>query len=392
MSSLRPSGTMAYFTRVRDLVRSGRDIISLATGELHTATPEHVSRAGVRAIREGFTKYTLNPGLRELRNAIARRVSETHGVRYSFDQAIVSSGSKQALFNTMYAACGPGDEVLVPSPYYPSYPEQVKMAGATPVLVPTTRDTGFQLDEGLLRSHVTERTRVIIINSPNNPTGAVYNSRSLAAVAKIARETGCWIISDDIYEAIVYPPAVSGSILQLAPDLADRVIIVSGFSKSYAMTGWRIGYAVGPKELIDAAALVQSHVTNNASTISQYAALTALEEPSDFRTQLVEQLARQRDKTTALLRSIPGIVCPAAEGAFYLFPDITALLGGTAGERPIRTSSDLALHLLEEHEVAVVPGSAFGTEGHLRVSYATAESRLTEGLRRMQRGLEQIRR
>ncbi len=392
MTNMRPSGTMAYFARVRELVQAGRNIISLATGELHSPTPEQICRAGIRAIREGHTKYTLNPGLRDLRGAIARTVSAAQGIRYAFDQVIVSNGSKQSLFNALYAACGPGDEVIVMSPYYPSYPEQVRMAGATPVLVPTRRGQGYQIDEALLRSQISERTRAIVINSPNNPTGMVYDEKSLQAVAQMARETECWVISDDIYEAIVYPPAQMRYILRVAPDLADRVVIVSGFSKSYAMTGWRVGYAVGPKGIVDAMALVQSHVTNNASSVSQHAALAALEEGSDFRAKVVVQLQMQRDTAHEVLTGVAGVECPLGEGAFYLFPDVSGVLGGMAGEREIRTSSDLALYLLEEHEVAVVPGSAFGLESCIRISYATVDSRLNEGLRRLQTGLEQIRR
>ncbi|HOZ08199.1 MAG TPA: pyridoxal phosphate-dependent aminotransferase [candidate division Zixibacteria bacterium] len=391
MALLRPSGTTAYFSRVRDLVHEGQDIVSLATGELHFATPEHVARAGMAAISEGHTKYTLSSGIRDLRTAIARFVSETHGLRFAPDQVVVASGSKQALFNALYAISGPGGEVIIPSPYYPSYPEQVKMAGAVPVLLPTRPEDGFQIDEPALRAAITDRSRAVIVNSPHNPTGAVCSESALRAVAAVARERGLWVITDDIYEAIVYPPAESYRLLRLAPDLADQVIIVSGFSKSYAMTGWRIGYAVGPRKVIEAMTLVQSHVTNNASSISQHAALAALEEPDFFRKDLVIRLQTQRDRALAALRAIPGITCPNADGAFYLFPDISGLLGGKVGDRPMMTSADLALFLLERHGVAVVPGSAFWAENHLRISYAAAEHRLVEGLRRLGEGVAQLR-
>ena len=383
---LEVSGTMAWFARVRELVQSGRDIVSLATGELDSPTPQFIAEAGIAAIRGGQTRYTLNSGTLELRHAIAARMQRDFAVPCEAANVLVSNGSKQALFNVLYALCGPGDEVVIFSPYYPSYPSQVRMSGATPIVVPLAAESGWQISPEMLAEHVTPRTRAIIINSPANPTGALLNDDSLRAVADAAGRSDCWIVTDEIYERIVYPPQKPRSILQVSPESRDRTVFVSGLSKSFAMTGWRIGYAVGPLPVIEGAALVQSHTTNNACSISQHAALAALTEETNFSRQLLIGLQERRDMVRETVESIPLVRCDRGEGAFYLFPDVRELLrSGRAGGSGDSTA--LATYLLEEHGVAVVPGSAFGTDGFLRISYAVDRGNLEEGCRRFIEGL-----
>lgn len=384
---LEVSGTMAWFARVRELVQSGRDIVSLATGELDSPTPQFIAEAGIAAIRGGQTRYTLNSGTLDLRQAIAARMQRDLAVPCEAANVLVSNGSKQALFNALYALCGPGDEVIIFSPYYPSYPSQVLMSGATPVIVPLRAENGWQISPEMLAGYLTPRTKAIIINSPANPTGAILNDDSLRAVAEAAGRSDCWIIADQIYERIVYAPQKPRSIVEVSPESRDRTVIVSGLSKSFAMTGWRIGYAVGPRPVIEGAALVQSHTTNNACSISQQAALAALTEETDFGRRLLIGLKERRDMAREAVESIPMVRCGQSEGAFYLFPDVRELLrSGRAGGSSDSTA--LATCLLEEHGVAVVPGAAFGTEGFLRISYAVDRGNLAEGCRRFRKGLE----
>ena len=380
---------MAYFARVQALLADGRDIVSLATGELDTPTPAHVAAAGIAAIRDGDTRYTANNGTVELRRAIGQYLAQSQHLAFGPDQILVSNGSKQALFNVLFALCGPGDDVIIFAPYYPSYPEQVAMTGARPVMVPT-RPNDYQIDPDALHRAMTERTRCIIVNSPNNPTGAVYDEDSLRAIAQAAADHDCRIISDEIYEQIVYAPATHRSIAAVSKQTAARTVVVGGVSKSYAMTGWRLGYAAGPKDIIDAAGLVQSHTTNNACSISQVAALTAFTTESDFHQTLLAGLLEKRERALTAVRSVHGVTCPAGEGAFYLFPNVERLLTQPTGDSSLDTSEALAHWLLETHGVAVVPGSAFGAEGCLRLSYAVSSERLEEGCRRLTKALETL--
>jgi len=377
---------MAYFARVQELLAEGRDIVSLATGELDMPTPAHVAAAGIAAIRDGHTRYTANNGTVELRRAIGQYLAQSQQLAYEPNEVLVSNGSKQALFNVLFALCGPGDDVIIFSPCYPSYSEQVAMTGARPVIV-STRPDDYQIDPEALRCAMTGRTRCIIVNSPNNPTGAVYTEESLQAIAQAAADHDCRIISDEIYEQIVYAPAAHRSIATVSTETAARTVVVGGVSKSYAMTGWRLGYAAGPKDIIDAAGLVQSHTTNNACSISQMAALTALTTESDFHRTLLTEFVQKRERALTAVRSIQGVTCPAADGAFYLFPNVAGLLKRQIGESTLDSSEALAHRLLEKHGVAVVPGSAFGAEGCLRLSYAVSPERLDEGCRRLTRAL-----
>ncbi len=378
---------MAYFARIAELRREGRDIISLATGELDNDTPERVAKAGKLAIDNGHTRYTMNNGTPELREVIAKHYSKQHGVTYTPDQVVVTNGAKQAIYNLLFSLGERGQEIVVIAPYYPSYPQQVTMIGARPAIVPTRAENNYQVDPDRLRAAITDHTSVIIINTPNNPTGCVYNQASLDAIAEVALEHNCWIIADDIYEAITYAPAEHVNILQHRPDLADRVVTVSGLSKSYAMTGWRIGYALGPASIIEAAALVQSHTTNNACSISQHAALAAISHKSDFPEKIAAELLPRRDTALDALRMIDGVTCPRADGAFYLFPDFAPAIDA-AGNSKIQTTEQLALHLIEHHSVALIPGEAFGAPGRLRLSYATDTRKLEKGLQRLREAME----
>lgn len=388
VAGLNESGTFALFDRIAQLRARGEDIVSLAIGEPHTDTPDVARSAGIRAIVDGKTRYTANSGIIELRTALKERLGRLYDWHPATDQILVSNGTKQALYCVLTSLCGPGDEVLVIQPYYPSYLSMIRLAGAEPVFASTRAENGFQIERRTLDEALTSRTRGIILNSPNNPTGAVYTSGSLKAVAEFVRTNDLWLISDEIYEHLVYPPAAHLSPVGHDPVLRDRAVLIAGFSKGFAMTGWRVGCAVGPIELIRAAGLVQMHSTGNVCSISQHAALGALEAETTYSLYLREQYRTRRDELLGVLATVPGLATPPADGAFYLFPSVAKFFGATARDRVIRRPSDLALFLLEEVGLAVVPGEVFGDDHAVRISYATDEASLREGCRRLRRGFE----
>ncbi|MFQ5500326.1 MAG: pyridoxal phosphate-dependent aminotransferase [Candidatus Zixiibacteriota bacterium] len=390
MSLIEPSGTISLFARAREMAANGRDIISLAVGELDYHSPAEACTAGKQAIDNGFTRYTISSGTHELRQALANKLKAENDLSYSADEILVSNGSKQAAWNILKAICNPGDEVIFFAPYYPSYPSMVHLVGATPVVVGTSVDDGYQLDQSRLQEAITPRTRIIIANSPRNPTGTLFNHESWSAIAKTATDHDLWIISDEIYERIVFPPAQHLSPAQIIPDLLDRTVVVNGFSKNYAMTGWRVGYAAGPRHLIDAAALIQSHVTNNACSVSQKAALAALKLSEDFIGPVVNTLQSNRDSTIESLLQVEGLKLAIPQGAFFVFCDISQLLGRTGAGKKISTSAELSEYLLLEHGVACPAGSAFGDDGAIRISFAPDPETIKEGCRRIVAGLMQL--
>jgi aspartate aminotransferase len=387
VAAMLPSATLAVSGRAKALKRAGRPVIELSAGEPDFPTPEPVRRAGVRAIEEGFTLYTANPGMPELREAIASWLASTYGVRYSADQIVCSNGAKQSVAQALLVALCPGDEVLVPAPYWVSYPEMVRLAGARPVIIPTRPEEGYLLTPDRLAAAITEHTRVLILNSPSNPTGAVYTPAQLAALASVLRDhPDVLVVSDEIYSQVLYDAEhVAFASLD---EMYYRTVTVNGFSKAYAMTGWRLGYLAGPPWLVKAASKVQGQLTSAPSSISQKAGIAALEMDHEPVREMVRAFRERRDFVLGALAAIPGVRCPRPEGAFYVFPDVSAYYGRrTPAGRQIDGSEDLCFYLLEECDVALVPGDAFGAPYGARISYAAGMHDLREAMRRIAAGI-----
>jgi aspartate/methionine/tyrosine aminotransferase len=373
--------------RAKQLKRQGLPIISLSAGEPDFDTPAPISEAGIRAIREGHTHYTENMGLPELRDAISRKLSVENGLSYDPQQILCSNGAKQSVALTVLALCRPGDQVLIPAPYWVSYPEMVRLAGAEPVGLSTTAEDEYRLNPEALEEAVNENTRMIILCSPSNPTGSVYPRAELEALAEVLRQhEQVFVISDEIYEKVIYD-AEHVSMAAL-PGMAERTITVNGFSKAYAMTGWRLGYLAAEQPIVGATSKIQSQLTSAPSTITQKAGVAALEMDKGYVEQMVQEFRRRRDFMLERLGNIEGIHCPRPEGAFYLFPDVSHYLGKESPDgRLIRTSEDLCFYLLEEHHLALVHGDAFGAPGGLRISYAASMDDLSEAMHRFEAGL-----
>jgi aspartate aminotransferase len=378
------SQTLAFTMKARSLKDAGIDVISLTAGEPDFPTPPLAKEAAVNAIAADFTHYTPNQGIRELTLAICRKFETDNGLHFSPNQILVSSGAKHSTFNALQALCDAGDEVLIFSPYWTSYPEMVRLVDGVPVIVPTSMANGFRPDVGQLEQAVTNRSKAIILNSPSNPTGVVYTGKELEGIAEVARKHGLYIISDEIYEKVLFDSSKHLSIGAIK-GVRDQVITVNGMSKAYAMTGWRIGYMGGPLEVIDAAAKVQSQVTGNANSVAQKAALAALSAHIPEVESMRREFERRRDAGVALLSSINGVDVLRPQGAMYFFFGVRNFLGGK-----LRTSTDLALFLLEHYHIGVVPGDAFGEDGCLRISFACSMDELTSGLERIKEGLEEI--
>jgi len=394
LKTLAPSSTLAVQAKARELRRRGVDVISFGAGEPDFDTPERIKQAAIQAMRRGQTKYTEVGGVPELRAAVCAKFKRDNGLAYEPADVLVSCGAKHTLFNLAVAMLNPGDEVLVPSPFWVSYPEQTRLVGAVPVAVPTSETTGFDLDPERLRAAVTPRTKVIVLNSPNNPTGAVFSPASLAAVAKLALERDLFVVSDECYEALTFEGR-HASIAALGPEIKARTLVVNTCSKAYAMTGWRIGFAAGPRELITAMTDVQSQVTSNPSSIAQWAAVEALTGPQDEVAKMAGEFDRRRRLIVQGLNALPGVSCVMPRGAFYAFANVSRLFGRTwnaAGgtTTTLKSSLDVTAFLLEEARVAVVPGLDFGSDDHVRLSYATSDALITDGLARMAAALGRL--
>ena len=388
--SPKPSGTMSLYAEVARLKATGVDIISFAVGELDVNSPDSAKRAAIKAIDENFTRYTVSDGIAELRQEIARSLSAETEQQFAMEQVIISNGSKQASFNLLAAVLSRGDEVIIPSPYFPSHLRQVELLGATPVLLETALSDDFQIKPDLLKSLVTDKTKVLLLNSPHNPTGAVYTLETLSGVAEIVIEKNILLLSDEVYSGLVFPPAEEHSMLKLFPELKSNFLIAGGFSKSFAMTGWRVGFAAGPLGIIEAAGIIQSNTTTNVCSISQKAALAAMQEEPDFVKKLLPELISKRDTALKILNSINGLECLVPSGAFYLFPLITKFLGKTYDGNKVETSQDISSYLLRKHGLAVVPGESFGAPGFIRLNFSICQTDLQKGLKRLKDGLEQL--
>lgn len=386
VSRIRPSPTVAISTRAQQMRAAGEDVIGLAAGEPDFATPDNIRAAGIRAIKEGRTGYTAVDGIPELKDAIRAKFARDNGLDYDRTQISVASGGKQILFNALVATLDPGDEVVIPAPYWVSYPDMVRLAGGTPVIVETRIDNGFRLTAEALEAAITPRSKWFIFNSPANPTGAGYARGDLKPLTEVLmRHDRLWVMSDDIYEHLVFDGFEFCTPAQVEPGLFGRTLTCNGLSKAYAMTGWRIGYAGGPVELIEAMRKIQSQSTTNPCSISQWAAVEALTGPQDFIAARNAAFRRRRDLVVAMMNTIPGVTCPVPQGAFYVYPSIAGLIGSrTPGGRLIDSDEAFAGALLDEAQVAVVPGAAFGLSPHFRISYAVADEALREACTRIQ--------
>ena len=373
LARVKPSATLAVTARARELKREGRDVIGLGAGEPDFDTPENIKEAAIAAIRRGETKYTDVDGLPELKAAVAAKFARENGLTYEVNQIHVAPGGKTVIYNALLATLSPGDEVIVPAPYWVSYPDMVLLAGGEPVRVVGHEADGFKLKPEVLEAAITPRTRWLILNSPSNPSGAAYTGDELEALAVVLRRhPQVWILTDDMYEHLIYGDFDYRTIAQVAPDLYDRTLTVNGVSKAYAMTGWRIGYAGGPKPLIDLMRKVAGQTTSNPSSISQWAAVEALNGPQDFIAERAKHFEARRDLVVSMLNQATGIRCAVPEGAFYVYPSIEGLIGKTTeGGVTIDSDDTFAAELLDAEGVAVVQGSAFGLSPYFRISYAT---------------------
>ena len=377
--NVSPSPTLAIDAKAKALMAAGEDVCSFAAGEPDFDTPVHIKDAAIAALKAGKTKYAPTPGIEPLRAAIAARYAAEYGYTVAPSQVVVSPGGKYSCYIGLLAVCNPGDEVLIPTPYWVSYPEMVKLTGATPRFLETSDKTGFKIQPAQLEAAITPQTKVLIFNSPSNPTGAVYSRAEIAALVAVAMKHNLYILSDEMYEHLMYDGAQATCLATLSPEAAARTITVAGFSKTYSMTGWRLGTLVAPAPIAKAVAELQSQMCSNATTFAQYGALAALQEKEKTTAALKEMLTafdRRRKLLHAELNKIPGITCLLAQGAFYLFPNISSF-----GLK----DTEFCAKLLEQEKVAAVPGSSFGAEGYLRLSYATSDEIIAKGVTRLAR-------
>ena len=386
LDRISPSQTIAISTKARALKAAGRDVISLSAGEPDFDTPANVKQAAIDAIGAGQTKYTDVAGTKALRDAVAAKFKRDSGLDYTADEIIVSTGGKQVIFNAMVATMNAGDEAIIPTPCWVSYPDIVALADGTPVFVPCGQNNGFKLRAEDLAAAITPRTKWVVLNSPNNPTGAAYSATELRALADVLlANPHVWIFSDDIYEKLVYGDFKFATLVEVEPKLRDRTVTMNGCSKAYAMTGWRIGFAGAPKALVKAMDKLQSQSTSNTSSISQAAAVEALNGPQDFIATMIETYQVRRDMVVAMLNQAQGLHCHTPEGAFYVFPSVHGAIGKTTrGGTAINTDEDFVVALLEEEGVAAVHGTAFMYPGHMRISYATDTDSLRKACERIQ--------
>jgi aspartate aminotransferase len=382
LKAIKPSPTLALNARAKALASQGVDVAGFAAGEPDFDTPEFIKQAAMDALRAGFTKYTPTAGILELREAICAKLQRDNQLTYTPDQVLVSAGAKHSLYNIFQALLNEGDEVIILAPYWVSYPDMVLLAGGRPVIVETREEDGFAPDPEAIRRVLTPRTKALVLNSPSNPSGAVLSRAVLEGIAAAVRGHDCLLISDDIYEKLLY----EGQFLNIgnvAPELVPRLVVVNGMSKSYSMTGWRVGYAAGPKPLIAGMQMIQDQSTSNASSITQKAALAALKGPEDTFAPMVEEYRARRELIVSGINALEGVSCRKPEGAFYVFPNVKGLLERTYKGEKLGSSARISEILLDDFRVAVVPGSPFGAEGYLRLSFVTSREVLQKGLARM---------
>jgi len=384
IASISESATLAVDAKAKALKAAGRPVIGFGAGEPDFPTPDYIVEAARAACEDpAMHRYTPAGGLPALREAIAAKTKRDSDYDVEANQVLVTNGGKQALYNTFAALLDPGDEALLPAPYWTTYPESIRLAGGVPVVIPTTEDTGYRVSVADLDEALTPSTKLLVFVSPSNPTGAVYSPDDVAAIGRWAAEKGIWVVTDEIYEHLVYGDALFSSMPVQVPEIADRCVVVNGVAKTYAMTGWRVGWMLGPQDVIKAATNLQSHATSNVANVSQKAALAAVTGDLSAVEMMREAFDRRRLTIVSMLNAIPGVSCPVPEGAFYAYPSVRGVLGREIRGRVPQTSAELAEIILDEAEVAVVPGEAFGTEGYLRLSYALGDEDLVEGVQRI---------
>ena len=392
LSRIKPSPTIAVTTKARELKAAGRDVIGLGAGEPDFDTPENVKRAAVAAIDRGDTKYTAVDGTPELKQAIVEKFKRDNDLSYAPEQITVGTGGKQVLYNALMATLDPGDEVIIPAPFWVSYPDMVLLAEGEPVVVPCSQNAGFKLQADDLEQAITKKTKWLILNSPSNPTGAAYTADELKALAEVLlRHPQVYVMTDDMYEKLTYDSFEFATLAQVEPRLLDRTLTVNGVSKAYAMTGWRIGFAGGPVDLIKAMAKIQSQSTSNPSSVSQAAAVEALNGTQDFIPDNNAVFRQRRDLVVDALNTCPGLSCSRPEGAFYVYPSCAGAIGKTTPEgKKIESDEDFVTYLLEGEGIAVVQGAAFGLSPYFRISYATSTEALEEACKRIKRACEAL--
>ncbi len=387
---IKPSPTLAIDSKAKAMKAAGEDVISFGVGEPDFDTPDNIKEAAVKAMRDGFTKYTAVGGIDPLKDAIIDKLRNDNGISYERGEIIVSTGAKHSLYNVAQALYGPGDEVIIPSPYWVSYPDQVLLNDAVPVFVETIEADSFRMRPEALEARITKKTKALILNSPSNPTGMIYDRKTLEKIAELALKHNFYIVSDEIYEKLVYGGAEHISVASIDKEVRAKTVLINGLSKSHAMTGWRIGYAAGPAHIVKAMTNIQSQSTSNPTSITQKAAIEALRGPQDFIARMREEFDKRRKYLVGALNEIEGIHCLMPEGAFYAFPNTSQLYGKRAGGRQISSSADLALYLLEEAKVALVHGSAFGDDHYVRLSYATSLEGIRNGVERIKEAVGRI--
>jgi len=376
--------------RAKAMKAKGIDVVNFGVGEPDFDTPENIKEAAIKAIKDGFTKYTPVGGIDQLKDAILDKFRKDNNLSYTREEIVVSCGAKHSLYNIAQALLSPGDEVLIPSPYWVSYPDQVLLNEGIPVFVKTYEHESFMAKPEAIDAHVTEKTKALILNSPSNPTGLSYDRKTLEKIAEVALKHGLYVISDEIYEKLTYGGVEHISIASLDKEVKEKTIVVNGLSKSYAMTGWRIGFAAGPKDIIQAMTTIQSQSTSNPNSIAQKAAVEALTGPQDFIQGMIREFDKRRKYLVSELNTTAGFRCPVPTGAFYAFPNTSEIYGKSAAEKTISSSSDLALYFLEKAKVALVPGGAFGDDNYLRLSYATSLQEISKGLDRIREAVRNL--
>lgn len=380
---IKPSPTLSMDAKAKAMKAAGVDMVNFGVGEPDFDTPENIKEAAMKAIKEGFTKYTPVGGIDSLKDAIIEKFKKDNNLIYTREEIIVSCGAKHSLYNIAQALYNPGDEVLIPSPYWVSYPDQVMLNDAVPVFIKTHESDSFMVKAEAVKAHITKRTKAIILNSPSNPTGLTYDRRTLEEIAEVVLRHSLFIVSDEIYEKLTYDGISHVSIASLDNEIKSRTVVVNGLSKAYAMTGWRIGFAAGPKEIIKAMTNIQSQSTSNPTSISQKAAVEALTGPQDFITMMLSEFDKRRRFLVEELNAIPGMSCLTPTGAFYVFPNTSRFYGKSIDGRNIGSSLDLVLYLLEEAKVALVHGEAFGDDDYIRLSYAASINEIRKGVERI---------
>jgi aspartate aminotransferase len=388
--AIKPSPTLAMAAKAKAMKAQGIDVVDFGVGEPDFDTPENVKQAGIKAIQSGCTKYTPAGGTDELKDAVVDKLKKDNGLVYERSQVLISCGAKHSLYNIAEALFDPGDEVIIPSPYWVSYPDQVILNDAIPVIVETTEQEGFRISAAKLEKAITKRTKAFILNSPSNPTGLAYDRKTLEEIAAVAVKHRIYVISDEIYEKLVYDGFTHTSIASLNPEIKELTIVVNGVSKSHAMTGWRIGFAAGPTDVIKAMANIQSQSTSNPASISQKAALEALRGPQDFLPVMNAEFDKRRKYMVERLNKMKGVSCTLPVGAFYAFPNVSKLYGRSAGGKTVKNSADLAAYLLETAKVALVSGDSFGADAYIRLSYATSMEIIKKGMDRIEEAVNAL--